>query len=89
MLVRIYWSLWGLFVIALGLLFITGNLTMFSGTVLGFIAFGMIFMGMMGVLPTVVGHAAPPKPEKKVAQPASVHAVPETRATAFTTFKSA
>ena len=87
MLVKIYWSLWGLFVLAVLVLFAAGSLTPLSLVALGFVAFGLTFMGMMGVLPTVVAHPATRKPavEKTVA-------VQETRkeqATGFHIFKSA
>lgn len=56
MLERIYFSLWGVLTIAMGLFYIAGILTMFTVTVFGFIAFGLIFMGMIGVLPFWSSH---------------------------------
>jgi hypothetical protein len=44
-------------------LLVTGNFTAMMLVVFGFIAFGMVFMGMMNVLPTVVAHpSAKPAP---------------------------
>jgi hypothetical protein len=87
MLVRIYWSLWGLIGLAALVVFAIGNFAMFSAVVFGFIAFGMTFMGMMGVLPVVVSHPHVEKPAKapKVAAPIR-HEAP---ATGFHIFKSA
>ena len=59
MLTKIYGCLWAIFLIAAAVIFLTGNFTMFVGVVFGFIAFGMVFMGMMGVLPATVVHPAP------------------------------
>ena len=50
------WVTFGLTVIGLG---VSGNLTMLALTVLGFISFGIIFMGMICVLPTTATHTAP------------------------------
>jgi hypothetical protein len=50
------WITFGLTVVGLG---ISGNLTMLALTVLGTICFGIIFMGMMCVLPGTVAHAVP------------------------------
>lgn len=58
---RIYFALWGLLLLALAIVFITGNLTAFGLVVFGFLAFGMTFMGMIGVLPTWVGHQVHPR----------------------------
>jgi len=38
-------------------MFLTGTMTMMAWVVFGFIAFGLVFMGMMGVLPATVVHA--------------------------------
>ena len=57
MLTKIYAGLWiAVSAVAL-LLALTGNMTMLVSVVFGFIAFGLIFMGMMGVLPATVVHA--------------------------------
>lgn len=64
MLVKIYWSAWALCAVASILLFVTGNFTMLTSVALGFIWFGLIFMGMMSVLPAAMAHPAEMKPAK-------------------------
>ena len=66
MLTKIYTGLWAIFLLAAAIIFVTGNFTMFVGVVFGFVAFGMVFMGMMGVLPATVVHPAPATAEAKV-----------------------
>lgn len=39
-----------------GVLFLIGNFSMVTTVVFGFICFGLVFMGMMCVLPSTVGH---------------------------------
>ena len=58
---RIYFSLWGLTILAAGILFISGIFTPLTAVVFGFIFFGLTFMGMIGVLPNWVGHQVHPK----------------------------
>jgi Na+-transporting methylmalonyl-CoA/oxaloacetate decarboxylase gamma subunit len=86
MLVKIYGMLWVFGIVVAALFFLTGNLTPVVAVVFGFITFGMVFMGMMGVLPSTVGHNAPApvdkaetvqvkvKEEKVVPATAAVHA---------------
>lgn len=57
---KFYIGLWSMFALALAVLFISGSLTMLSLSVLGFVGFGLIFMGMMCVLPATVTHPGPP-----------------------------
>ena len=66
MLTKIYAGLWAIFLLAAAIIFLTGNFTMFVGVVFGFVAFGMVFMGMMGVLPATVVHPAPAMAEAKI-----------------------
>ncbi len=56
MLVKIYGMFWTMIAIITALLLITGNFTMITLVSFGFVSFGMIFIGMMCVLPSVVGH---------------------------------
>jgi len=56
---KIYWLTWAVLLLAAALFFVAGLMTPFVGVVFGFIAFGMVFMGMMSVLPSTVGHNAP------------------------------
>lgn len=61
MVVKIYALIWILGLLAAGLFYITGNLGPVMQVVFGFLTFGAIFMGIMGVLPTSVGHHSPSK----------------------------
>lgn len=63
MLTKIYAGCWALFLLAGLVLFLTGNFTMLVAVWFGFIAFGIVFMGMMGVLPASISHPAPVKVE--------------------------
>jgi hypothetical protein len=65
MLTKIYFSLWGLVGLAAATLFLAGGMTMLALTVFGFIAFGLTFMGMMGVLPILVSHPQEKRPAIK------------------------
>ena len=86
--VRSYWFVCGVFVFATALIFVTGNMTMLIATVIGFLAFGLTFMGMMNVLPTMVSHVTHPEPAKKV-ETTAIQPIRETPANAFHVFKSA
>lgn len=63
MLTKIYAALCVIFVLAAGVLFLTGYFTILAAVVFGLIAFGMVFMGMMAVLPYDVSHPRPKKME--------------------------
>ena len=85
MLVKVYWMTWGVTRLAALLLFAAGSFTMLAGVVFGFIAFGLTFMGMMGVLPVVVSH-----PEPKVERATeALQPMRETPARVFGVWKSA
>jgi hypothetical protein len=56
MLVKLYWSIWSAFALVAFGLFMTGNLTPITVVVLGFVSFGLTFMGMMNVLPLAIAH---------------------------------
>ena len=88
MLVRIYWSIWALFFVASVVLFAAGAMTSFVLVILGFIAFGLTFMGMMGVLPAMVSHPSPKK-EAKVREAVAIPARQAARSEAFGSLKSA
>ena len=60
--VRSYKLTWLLFLAIVALTFLTGNLTPIAGLVFGHILFGMIFMGMIAVLPASISHPAPAGP---------------------------
>jgi hypothetical protein len=75
MLTKIYVYTW--FVVAAAFLVIlaAGSVTMTTVVIFGFIAFGMVFMGMMGVLPIVVTHSHVerlPQKKKEVLKPTQV-----------------
>ena len=54
--IRFYSYLWMIFWAAALLLWLVGAFTMMTAVVFGFTAFGLIFMGMMFVLPSNVHH---------------------------------
>lgn len=58
MITRIYWAIWAVFFLAAFVLFLTGKLTMTAIVVCGFISFGLVFMGMMSVLPATIAHSS-------------------------------
>ncbi len=60
MFVKIYGMLWATIAILAAIFLVTGNFTLTTLLAFGFVAFGMIFMGMMCVLPSLVGHHAEP-----------------------------
>ena len=59
---KFYGFLWMVFAVTAGILFLGGVFTMLTGVVYGFAAFGMIFLGMMCVLPGAVSD----HPEKPI-----------------------
>ena len=65
MFAKIYFYTWLVIAAIAGVFYVTGNMSMLAISVFGMIAFGMVFMGMMNVLPTVLEHeAAEPHPAK-------------------------
>lgn len=87
MLIKMYCLFWGFLAGAAILLFAANSLTMLNLVVLGLFAFGLTFMGMMGVLPAMVSHPAVPKPAK--AQTLALQPPREVPVTGFHIFKSA
>lgn len=65
MIVKIYGMIWAFIATIAALFALTGNFTELTAVVFGFISFGMIFMGMMGVLPSTMGHNAPKVTKKE------------------------
>jgi hypothetical protein len=59
MLTRIYAGLWIVVAFMAGLIYLSGNVSMLVAVVFGFICFGLVFMGMMSVLPSTVTHSRP------------------------------
>jgi hypothetical protein len=68
---KFYLSLWALAAGASVVTSLTGAMTMFALVVFGFLAFGLVFIGMMCVLPSSVAHqhelehTIEPKPVKE------------------------
>jgi hypothetical protein len=56
MLVRIYEACWVVFFIAAILTLLMGNFGSVSAVAFGFVAFGLVFMGMISILPDVTSH---------------------------------
>ncbi|MDH3494829.1 MAG: hypothetical protein OEM82_14840 [Acidobacteriota bacterium] len=61
MLEKIYFSIWALFALVVAMFYFAGWFDYATVTVLGFIMFGLIFMGMIGVLPFWTTHHAGPR----------------------------
>lgn len=59
MITKIYAAFWIAVAILAGLTYLTIGFSMFTALVFGFICFGLVFMGMMSVLPSMVGHDSP------------------------------
>jgi hypothetical protein len=53
---KFYRSLWFIFAVAAAALWLGNLFTMLTAVIFGFIAFGLIFTGMMCVLPAMVAH---------------------------------
>ena len=75
MITKVYFALWGLLFVAAAVIFLIGSMTPMTLVVFGFISFGMVFMGMMGVLPILVTQPEPAKAtrvpkERPVKEPA-------------------
>lgn len=58
-----YSFLWELYFVSAGVMWLGGVLTMLAVVVFGFVGFGLVFMGMMCVLPGTVSQPAPKKPK--------------------------
>ena len=71
MILKIYAIIWAFIAAMAGMLFLTGNFSEMTLVVFGFIGFGMIFMGMIGVLPSTVAHPAPAKEKSVKTAPAT------------------
>jgi hypothetical protein len=65
---KFYWFLWVLFFASAGILWLGGVFTLTTLIVYGFVSFGLVFTGMMCVLPNVVSQPV----QKRVAKPRKV-----------------
>ena len=61
---KVYGLFWAFFAAIAGILFLTGNFGEITIVVFGFIAFEVIFMGMIAVLPATVAHPSSAPKEK-------------------------
>ena len=57
MLVKLYALVWVIGVAAVAATYLTGNMTPEASVLFGFLSFGAVFMGIMGVLPSMVSEA--------------------------------
>lgn len=78
---RMYSLVWTALGVVAAIMWLGGVFSLFVGVVFGFIAFGLVFMGMMCVLPSTVSQPAPAK-AKRVVEKAGV------RPAAIPTFRS-
>jgi apolipoprotein N-acyltransferase len=88
---KFYSLLWVLFAVSAGILWLGNVFTMLATVIFGFIAFGLIFTGMMCVLPGTVSHLQPKRiatPPRKKEHRGAVVAEPARRA-GFTAYRSA
>ncbi|HMT06502.1 MAG TPA: hypothetical protein PKA82_00755 [Pyrinomonadaceae bacterium] len=53
---KFYAAIWTVFLLVIAAVVLTGNLTTWAIVAFGFASFGLIFMGMMLVLPFVATH---------------------------------
>lgn len=72
MVTKVYTMICTLFAVATAALLVSGNFTMMVAVVMGFIAFGVVFMGMMFVIPFTATHPTPSKAAIPPAKPAAV-----------------
>lgn len=56
MIFKVYAAIWVVGILAVALTWLTGNFTPTVAVFFGFLSFGAIFMGMIGVLPMTVTH---------------------------------
>ena len=56
MIVKVYALIWALGILAAAIFYLTGNLGPIMTVVFGFLSFGVVFMGMLSVLPSLTTH---------------------------------
>lgn len=82
MLVKIYFGLWAALALAVITALLAGSFGGIFAVTVGFIAFGLTFMGMLSVLPTVMapkpheGHIELTKPAASLDQPVATKKQP-------------
>lgn len=57
MLLKLYFIVWIIGIAAVAATYLTGNMTPEASVFFGFLSFGAIFMGIIGVLPSMVSEA--------------------------------
>ena len=67
---KFYSFLWIVFAVSAGIIWLAGVFTLTTVVVYGFISFGLVFAGMMCVLPGVVSHPTVAKTKTKPVRPA-------------------
>jgi len=73
---KFYGFLWAIYFMAAAILWLAGVFTLLTAVVFGFTAFGLVFIGMMCVLPGAVSH---PHGSKQTQSPNQVTAKTKTR----------
>jgi hypothetical protein len=80
MFAKIYFYTWLAIAAIAAVFYVTGNMTMLAISVFGMLAFGMVFMGMMNVLPSVLEHEAteplPAKMKERIVPADAVVSIP-------------
>lgn len=59
MLLKGYFAMWVLGLIAAGIFYFTGNLTPVMKVLFGFFTFGAVFLGFLSVIPSTIFHGEP------------------------------
>ncbi len=79
---KLYSLVWVAFAVVAAILLMGGVFSMFIGVVFGFVAFGLVFMGMMCVLPGMYHftHVIPAEPKQVPAKRTATAAIPTYRA---------
>ena len=88
---KFYSFIWVLFFVSAGALWLAGALTLVGVVVFGFVAFGMVFTGMMCVLPGMTSHQKSKMPKMPKLENASKPAAdkPATAVSGFSAYRSA
>lgn len=86
---RFYFSLWFVLAFTSLAMWVLGTVTMLGLVVLGFLAFGLTFVGMMCVLPSTVAHSHEEWIEAEHEHAKEVKATQKARMPGLATLKSA
>ena len=80
MILRIYWFICALLVLAALAVLAVGSFSMMAGVIFGFIGFGVLFMGIIAVMPIWISHPVKPEIPAAAKTPEMVQAVKPARA---------